>query len=293
MRGNSGGKSPPRQHAREKPCQTANNVVFLVGTTNLRSRRALERIGGVLTEARQFGLLPSRRSGWQPEEEGYRAAYNDPMAKSRRDFLSGVSVLMAAAAACRTEQKPGAEAPPAGAPPAFGTSPEVGPPVSTATFAEAEKLVQFELKPDERQQAADSWRKTMAALYERRTGPRKFVPDASTAPATLWHPMLPGLNSMPGHDRFVRSKTDGTPLPANDADIAYASLAQLSHWIESRKLTSERLTQIYLNRIDRFDSKLRCVITLTREQGLSRSGKLGRGGTNDELAKPLIVVQRV
>ena len=178
---------------------------------------------------------------------------------------------MAAAAACKTEQKPRAEEPPAGAPPAFGTSPEVGPPVSTGTFAEAEKLLQFELKPDERQQAADSWRKAMAALYERRTGPRKFGPDASVVPATLWNPMLPGLHSMPGRDWFVRSNTDGSHLPANDTEIAYASVAQLSRWIETRRLTSERLTHIYLDRIDRFDSKLRSIITLTREQGLEQA----------------------
>jgi len=195
--------------------------------------------------------------------------------KSRRHFLGGATMgLMAAAVACdKPEQKSVSEAPPAGAPPAFGTSPEVGPPVSTTTFAEAEKLVQFELKPDERQQAADSWRKTMAALYERRAGPRKFAPDASLAPATQWNPMLPALDTMPRRDRFVRSKADGTPLPANDADIAYASLARLSRWIESRKLSSERLAHIYLDRIDRFDSKLRCIITLTRDQALAQAKK--------------------
>ena len=203
-----------------------------------------------------------------------RLSYNDPMAKSRRDFLAGGSVLMAAAAACnKAKQQAGSQAPPAGAPPAFGTSMEAGPPVSMATFAEAEKLVQFELKPDERQQAAGSWQKTMAALYERRVGPRKFAPDASTAPAALWNPMLAGLDTMPGRERFVRSQTDSLPLPADDADIAYASLAQLSRWIESRKLTSERLTHIYLDRIDRFDPKLRCVITLTRRQALERARK--------------------
>jgi Asp-tRNA(Asn)/Glu-tRNA(Gln) amidotransferase A subunit family amidase len=216
-------------------------------------------------------MLPTFRTA-RGQEEVHGAAYNDAMAKSRRDFLSGASVLMAAAAAChKTEQKPGVEAPPAGEPPAFGTSTEVGPSVSTATFLEAGKLVRFELKPDESRQAADSWRKTMAAVYERRTGPRKFAPDAPTAPATLWNPMLPGLDSMPRRDRFVRSKTDGAPLPANDADIAYAPLAQLSRWIESRKLTSERLTRIYLDRVDRFDPKLRCIITLTRDQGLEQA----------------------
>ena len=203
-----------------------------------------------------------------------RATYNDAMAKSRRDFLGGASVLLGAAAACgNREPKPNVEAPPAGAPPAFGTSPDVGPLVSTATFVEAEKLVQFELKPEERQQAAESWRKTMAALYERRSGPRRFTPNASTAPATLWNPMLPGVQSMPGRDRFVRRKSDSTPLPLNDSEIAYASLAQLSRWIESRQLTSERLTHIYLDRIGRFDSKLRCIITLTRNQALEQAGR--------------------
>src|SRR5436305_6162494 len=116
------------------------------------------------------------------------------MAKSRRQFLGSASIGLAlTASGCRKADDKGGAEPPAGAPPAFGTSPEVGPPVSTATFAEAEKLVQFELKPDERQQAATSWRKTMAALYERRTGPRKFEPDVSSSPAMLWNPMLPGL----------------------------------------------------------------------------------------------------
>jgi len=181
--------------------------------------------------------------------------------------------LMAAAAACKKSQQKSAENAPAGAPPAFGTSAEVGPPVSTTTFAEAEKLVQFNLKAGEREQAASSWRKNMAALYERRTGPRKFAPGESLAPATRWDPMLPGLDSMPGRDRFIRSKADGAPLPANDSDIAYAPVTRLSRWIESRKLSSERLTGIYLDRIQRFDPKLRCIITLTRDQALAQAKK--------------------
>src|ERR1017187_7613994 len=99
------------------------------------------------------------------------------MSKSRRQFLGGASAgLMAAAVACRkTAEK--SSAPPAGAPPAFGTAPEAGPPVSTATFVEAEKLVQVEMTPAEREMAAGSWRRTLASLYERRTGPKKFALD--------------------------------------------------------------------------------------------------------------------
>jgi Asp-tRNA(Asn)/Glu-tRNA(Gln) amidotransferase A subunit family amidase len=193
------------------------------------------------------------------------------MAKSRRQILGGASAgLIAAVAACNKTQQKAADPPP-GAPPAFGTSPQVGPPVSPATFAEAEKLVQFNLPSAERQQAAASWRSNMAALYERRTGPRKLAPDASIAPATRWDPLLPGPKAPPDRDRFVRSQPDHAPLPSNDADIAYATVAQLSRWIEARQLSSERLTHIYLDRIGRFDPKLRCIITLTTDHALAQA----------------------
>ena len=58
-------------------------------------------------------------------------------------------------------------------------------------------------------------------------------------------------------------------LPASDADIAYAPVTQLSRWIATRKLTSERLTKIYLDRIHRYDGQLRCVITLSAEGALA------------------------
>src|SRR5665811_1546979 len=99
------------------------------------------------------------------------------MAKSRRQFLTVTSMgMLGAAATLRSVgqnppgQNPSIQNPadlPPGAPPAFGAGPAVGPEVSASTFAEAEKLVQFEMNPAERAVAADSWRKTMAYLYER------------------------------------------------------------------------------------------------------------------------------
>ena len=198
------------------------------------------------------------------------------MSKSRRQFLAATSFgVLGAAAAYRSRAQNPAEIPP-GEPSAFGTGPEVGPEVSPTTFAEAEKLVQVQLTATERAMAATSWRKTMAALQERRSGPRKIVLESSLAPATKWNPVLPGLKLAPARDRFVRSQADPGPLPANDADIAFASVARLSRWIEQHKLTSERLTNIYLRRIEQFDPKLRCVITLTRDLALAQAKKADR-----------------
>src|ERR1035441_4021341 len=193
------------------------------------------------------------------------------MSNSRRQFLNRTSVaLMASAAACRRASQTPAT-PPAGAPPAFGTAPPVGPPVSPATFAEAEKLVQFPLSPAARQMAAGNWSRQMAPVYEFRTGPRKLSLNNAGAPASRWDPVLPGQAEGPARDRFLESKADAGPLPADDRDLAFAPVSQLARWMEMRRLTSERLTGIYLDRIERFDSKLHCVITLTRDLALAQA----------------------
>jgi Asp-tRNA(Asn)/Glu-tRNA(Gln) amidotransferase A subunit family amidase len=182
--------------------------------------------------------------------------------------------VLVGAAACRNEAPPtNLQSTPttAGAPPTFGTGTGSGPVVTPATFAEAEKVMQVTMTPAERQQAADSWRQSLAPYLERRTGPRKVAIEATDAPATLWNPMLPGIVLPSSTDRFVRSKADGMPLPSSDDAIAFAPVTQLSRWIESRRLTSERLTNIYLSRIERLDPKIRSIITLTRDHALKRA----------------------
>jgi Asp-tRNA(Asn)/Glu-tRNA(Gln) amidotransferase A subunit family amidase len=202
------------------------------------------------------------------------------MSGSRREFLTHTSlgVLGTMVASKLDAQNPtpssSSSSPlPPGAPPAFGTAPAVGPEVSPATFAEAEKLAQVELSAAELAQAAGNWRSAMAPLYERRTGPRKVALEPAVAPWSRWNPLLPGTKALPARSLFVRSKGDPGPLPTRDEDIAFAPVTSLSRWIETRKLTSERLTQIYLKRLEKFDPELRCVITLTREHALAQARK--------------------
>ncbi len=202
------------------------------------------------------------------------------MRRSRREFLTdtsiglvGAAVLGQGRAEAQTPETQSQQPPnlPPGAPPAFGTALAVGPEVSPITFSEAEKLVQVEMSKAEIAQAASSWRSNLAALYERRTGPHKIELEPTLAPYSGWNPILPGQKRGPERDIFIRTKNDPGPLPANEADIAFAPLTQLSRWIETRKITSMRLTQIYLERLERFNPKLRCVITLTRELALAQA----------------------
>ena len=149
----------------------------------------------------------------------------------------------------------------------------VGPEVSPATFAEAEKLVQIELTEAERAVAAASWRANLASLYERRTGPRKIALEPTLSPATRWNPMLPGMKSRPARNQFIRSNSEPGPLPLNSAEITFAPVTRLSRWIERRQITSEQLTHLYLRRIEEYDPKLRCIITLTADLALAQAKK--------------------
>jgi len=180
--------------------------------------------------------------------------------------------FLGAAVSLNAETQEPSQLPP-GAPSAFGTGPAVGPEVSPATFAEAEKLARVELTPAELTQAASFWRVNMAALLERRTGPRNVALASSLAPFSRYDSVLPGQHPAAQRERFVRTNSDPGPLPSDDADIAFAPVTKLSRWVEQRKLTSERLTHIYLNRIEQFDSKLRCIITLTRDLALTQAKK--------------------
>ncbi|HEY5027813.1 MAG TPA: amidase, partial [Candidatus Angelobacter sp.] len=180
------------------------------------------------------------------------------MSQSRREFLTYSSLgLVGAALGAHAEAQTPAQNPQLtpGAPTAFGTAPAVGPEVTAATFAEAEKLVQVEMTAADRAQAASNWRMQMAPNYELRTGPRKLELESTLAPATQWNPSLPGIvtgKQAQVHGAvFVRSTGPAVPLPSNEDDIAFAPVARLSRWIETRKLTSERLTEIYLRRIER------------------------------------------
>ena len=206
------------------------------------------------------------------------------MSKSRRQFLARTSFGLVAAAVAPVIPAANVNAenpqePTPGAPPAFGTGPAVGPEVSPATFAEAEKLEQVQLTSAERTVAAESWRVNLAAVYERRSGPRSVTPEPNVAPWSRYVSALPAERVGPQRSQFVRSQSDPGPVPANDADIAFAPVTRLSRWVEQRKLTSERLTKIYLRRLDQFDPKLRCVITVTRELALAQAKK-----TDQEIA---------
>jgi aspartyl-tRNA(Asn)/glutamyl-tRNA(Gln) amidotransferase subunit A len=65
----------------------------------------------------------------------------------------------------------------------------------------------------------------------------------------------------------VRAQTPQLPTPTA-SDLPYLSLADAAALIRTRKLSPVELTQAFLSRIDRIDSRVGAFITVTREEAL-------------------------
>ncbi|MGH7677068.1 MAG: amidase, partial [Gemmatimonadaceae bacterium] len=63
-------------------------------------------------------------------------------------------------------------------------------------------------------------------------------------------------------------------LPATDEEIAFLPAHRLSAAIRSGKLTSMRLTQIYLERLKRLNPTLLCAVTIMEQQALADAARM-------------------
>ena len=114
------------------------------------------------------------------------------------------------------------------------------PAISAATIAAAEKLLGVSYTDAERQLMLDNLLPQMELTARRRL----LALPTGLGPATRFDPRLPGFR-LPSAVTFHWQPQDAA-MPNSDEDIAFASVASLAGWIRSRKISSERLTRIYL-----------------------------------------------
>jgi Asp-tRNA(Asn)/Glu-tRNA(Gln) amidotransferase A subunit family amidase len=102
---------------------------------------------------------------------------------------------------------------------------------------------------------------------------RKLKLPNSVAPAYVFQPLLPNA---PKH--LVQELNPGgwspdasVSSPSRIEDLAFATVNQLASLLHARKITSLALTQMYIDRLKRYDPKLHFVITLTEDRALAHA----------------------
>lgn len=107
---------------------------------------------------------------------------------------------------------------------------------------------------------------------------REINLENSVAPALVFNPLPSGFNfsRLRGEAEFVFEEPDEVKLPDNLEDLAFYPVTDLAWLIKHRRIGSEFLTRLYLERLKKYGPKLRCLVTLTEDLALEQAARADR-----------------
>lgn len=140
--------------------------------------------------------------------------------------------------------------------------------ITAASVAAAEEIAGVQFTEAEREQLVEGLRRQAASLALL----HQVVLPSDVAPAISFSP-LPRPSALPtGESRppILTRRPDAT-LPPTDAELAYAPLTTLANLLQRRVVTSERLTTLYLDRLERLNPQLLFATTVLRERAMTKA----------------------
>ncbi|HEU4565539.1 MAG TPA: amidase, partial [Gemmatimonadaceae bacterium] len=150
--------------------------------------------------------------------------------------------------------------------------------ITTASIAAAAELAGLSFTEEEREMMLEGLQQQARRL----DALHAVAIDDAVAPAILFEPLPPG-RALPAPERkrrLVRSPVKARAVPRDLGELAFLPVTELSELVRRRKVTSEQLTRMYLDRLRRHDPLLKCVITLTEERALRQARAM-----DEELAR--------
>jgi Asp-tRNA(Asn)/Glu-tRNA(Gln) amidotransferase A subunit family amidase len=137
--------------------------------------------------------------------------------------------------------------------------------IAAPAVAAAERLADLAFTPAERELMLPTLRDRAAAWKALRAVPL----GNADPPALLFDPRPPGFRMPEGRSAVAPPPLGPVALPEDPEAIAFLPARHLAELVRTRRLTSERLTRLYLDRIKRHAQKLACIVTVTEERALA------------------------
>ena len=147
---------------------------------------------------------------------------------------------------------------------------EGAPAVTEEMIRQAEWVAGLELNEDERKLMLEGLSEA-AGDFETI---RAVELNNSVPPALVFRPVDAGPDSRGAGAAPIEHAT--SELPGADEDVAFAPVTELSAWLHARRISSVELTGLYLERLEEYDPRLECVISLTRELALQQAERADR-----------------
>jgi Asp-tRNA(Asn)/Glu-tRNA(Gln) amidotransferase A subunit family amidase len=154
----------------------------------------------------------------------------------------------------------------------FGRQEQMPNPITVEMVGQAQKIVGLDFNEAER----DSMLEDLADQRESYEKLRAFPLLNSTPPALQFNPIPFGFEFEKTRRSFKKSPAGAVHMPKTLDELAFYPVSQLSELIRTRKVTSERLTTMYIRRLKKYGPKLECVITLTEDLALKQARKADR-----------------
>ncbi|MDI6697643.1 MAG: amidase [Candidatus Saccharicenans sp.] len=107
---------------------------------------------------------------------------------------------------------------------------------------------------------------------------REISLENSIAPSLIFNPLPSGfdLTRFRNDTGFNPEEPDEVRLPDNLEDLAFYPVTDLAWLIKHRRIGSEFLTRLYLERLKKYGPKLRCLVTLTEDLALQQAARADR-----------------
>jgi Asp-tRNA(Asn)/Glu-tRNA(Gln) amidotransferase A subunit family amidase len=101
-------------------------------------------------------------------------------------------------------------------------------------------------------------------------------PDNAALTPILFDPRVPGI-PVDVQRRVHRPSTPPRQIrPAALDDLAFRSVVELADLVRRRLVSSQELTELYLQRLERYNPTLNCVVTITRDRALQTARERDR-----------------
>jgi Asp-tRNA(Asn)/Glu-tRNA(Gln) amidotransferase A subunit family amidase len=87
----------------------------------------------------------------------------------------------------------------------------------------------------------------------------------------LFDPVLPGMTFETVRKPLRMSNAPTVAVTNNIEDLAFASVRELAELVRTKKVSSLALTEMYLQRLKKYDPTLKFVVTLTADRALTQA----------------------
>ena len=139
--------------------------------------------------------------------------------------------------------------------------------ITTRDILSAEKIIGLHFNEAKRESLLGDVQSQLKSFQNLRAVP---LPN-NVLPSLLFNPIPFGMTFEKKKNVFSPEGMKNVKLPTNLVELAFYSVGELSSLLRTRKITSEQLTTMYIDRIKKYGPALQCVITLTESLAIAQA----------------------